>query len=90
MYYTRNHDPLGWMECGFGAYWFTIVLFQMFVIYSFANYLSLLFRKDISLLIMAVAALGVLVFIQTGVMRGNSICDILVSANLCFFCNGLF
>lgn len=40
LYFTKNEDPLGWINRGFQGYWFTIALFQMFVIYSVFGVLS--------------------------------------------------
>ena len=62
--YASGGDPLGWVESGFGGYWFTVVLFQMFLCYTL---LSLLGRKCgegftiAGMALLSAAGLGVLV-----------------------------
>ncbi len=62
--YASGGDPLGWVESGFGGYWFTVVLFQMFLCYTL---LSLLGRKCgegftiAGMALISAAGLGVLV-----------------------------
>ena len=43
--YSGN-DPFGWLHYGFRGYWFTIVLFQIFVMYVISVLIARLFRSE--------------------------------------------
>ncbi len=45
-YYVIGSNPLEWIENGFMGYWFTIVLFDMFVIYYTVTAIARLTNKD--------------------------------------------
>lgn len=50
---------------GFGGYWFTIVLFQMYLIYLLASYVSRLFKRDIVVPILIIISLfGILLLVR--------------------------
>ncbi len=55
---------ISWFRFGFGGYWFTIVLFQMYVLYLLSTLVSRIIQRDISIKLMivgAIIALGVLI-----------------------------
>ncbi|MDE7411514.1 MAG: acyltransferase [Paramuribaculum sp.] len=54
---TQHGDVLGFTHSGYGFFWFTIALFQMFVIYMMVVMLCKSFHKDYSGLILALLAL---------------------------------
>lgn len=59
-----------WPESGFGGYWFTIVLFQMYVLYLCVTGVSNIIKRDISLSLMAILSIaGVAILV---LMRGDS------------------
>lgn len=84
-YYTLGVDPLGWLERGFQGYWFTIVLFQMFLLYTIANIISLLTKRNISLAIMAVIAVVGFGIIASHKYPENRIWTVISGNNLCYF-----
>lgn len=64
-YALGEGKPFGWIDNGFGGYWFTIVLFQMFAIYLLLNAISRAFKRTIvnmSMVVIAILCLFVLVF----------------------------
>jgi fucose 4-O-acetylase-like acetyltransferase len=66
--YIENHDCFGWIHYGFGGYWFTIVLFQIYVIYLLSTLLARLLKKhwlvDVVMVTMSLVLLGVLIFFR--------------------------
>lgn len=84
-YYTLGADPFGWIEKGFQGYWFTITLFDMFVLYFFAIVLSKVIKRNIVLPIMVVLAIGGNFLIPTGLFNDSQFGTIIGVVNLCFF-----
>lgn len=84
-YYTLGADPIGWLEKGFQGYWFTIVLFQMFLLHTMSNIISLFTKRNISLAIMAVVAVIGFGLIARHIYPENRIWTVLSGSNLCYF-----
>ncbi len=83
--YSHGVNVLEWSVSGFSHYWFTIVLFQMFIIYYLCLLISKLFHKEISILLMiftSVVALGIL---RSHILYNWPINPILGLDNLCYF-----
>lgn len=62
---------------GFGGYWFTIVLFQMYIIYLLFSLAGRFFRRDIvipSLVIISIVFVGVLVLYSRDAWIWNFLC----------------
>lgn len=63
-YAFGGNSPFGWIEHGFGGYWFTIVLFQMFVVYLLLNVISHVIKRsivNIAMIAIAILCLYILV-----------------------------
>lgn len=84
-YYTLGADPIGWLDKGFQGYWFTIVLFQMFVLYTMSNIISLFTKRNISLEIMAVVAVIGFGLIASHIYPEDRIWIVISGSNLCYF-----
>lgn len=84
-YYIIGADPLGWLNKGFMGYWFTIVLFDMFVIYYTATFASNLLKSDISIPLMCVLALIGPALIHFGITDEGLFGTVLGTTNLCFY-----
>jgi fucose 4-O-acetylase-like acetyltransferase len=69
--YIANTNYWGWIHHGFSGYWFTIVLFQMYVMYLIVTLLAKVFRRhwlvDTLMIAVSIVLLGVLIF-----FRGDS------------------
>lgn len=85
LYYSRGANPLGWLTHGFQAYWYTIVLFQMFTIYAFFNLISHLLKKDIAIYLMMVVALIGVGIIPTGLLGRSNIFQVLDTFGVCYY-----
>lgn len=83
--YSRSSDIFGWMTTGFRSYWFTIVLFQMFVIFYTAIGISKLVHREIALPIMITLSLVALVVLRSHLLYNWRLWQILDMANLCLF-----
>ena len=83
--YCQNQDIFGWINHGFGAYWFTICLFEMFMIYYFSVAVSILFKRDIILVLMVVVSLSGLVIMLKNPLSNHLLWTILGGSNLCLF-----
>ncbi len=84
-YYYIGANPLGWIEHGFMGYWFTIVLFDMFVIYYAVTAIARLINKDCILPLMIVLGLSGPILIQLGMTDEGWFGTIFGTTNLCFF-----
>ena len=63
-YAFGGNNPFGWIEHGFGGYWFTIVLFQMFVVYLLLNVISRVVKRSIvNITMVAIAILCLYILI---------------------------
>ena len=63
LFYTRNANPIGWLDGGFKAYWFVIALFVMSIIYLGINIFCRLIKRQFSLagmIIVSAIAFGML------------------------------
>jgi len=78
-------NPLGWIEHGFMGYWFTIVLFGMFVIYFSVTALARLTNKDFALPCMIALGISGPILIQLGITDEGWFGTIFGTTNLCFF-----
>ncbi len=84
-YYFVGVNPLGWIENGFMGYWFTMALFDMFVIYYSTTAFSRLLKKDVTQPLMIVLGLTGPVMIQFGCTDEGWFGTIFGTTNLCFF-----
>lgn len=81
-----------WPESGFGGYWFTIVLFQMYVLYLCVTGVSNIIKRDISLPLMAIfsiAGVAILVLMRGDSWLWNFLCWENLTKYLQFFTLGL-
>lgn len=83
--YTRNVDIFRWIHTGFGGYWFTIVLFQMFLIYVSGIILSKLVRRDVTLPFMIIITVGLLSTFYFHLFDHIHLWTVLNCSNLCQF-----
>lgn len=77
---------------GFGGYWFTIVLFQMYVIYLGVSLLSRLIRMDIvipALVVIAMSFIGILLFYDRSAWIWEFLCWENLTKYMQFFVFGL-
>jgi fucose 4-O-acetylase-like acetyltransferase len=69
--YIFGGNCFGWIQHGFSGYWFTIVLFQIYLTYVFVSIIAKLLKRhwfvDVAMIVLSVALLGVLIL-----FRGNS------------------
>lgn len=93
--YVMGCNPVGWIDNGFGGYWFTIVLFQMFAVYLVLNVVSRAIKYpivDIAMVLIAVICLYILIYQRPG--DDNRLWVVLCGENLTkyfqFFVLGLF
>lgn len=94
-YAFGGNNPLGWIDYGFGGYWFTIVLFQMFVVYLLLNVISRIIKHtivNITMVAIAVLCLYILIFDRPN--ETNRVWVMLCGENLTkyfqFFVLGIF
>ncbi len=73
------------VEQRFYGYWFTIVLFDMFVIYYVTTFTSKLIKRDVSLPLMSMFALVGPALIHFGITDEGLFGTVLGTTNLCFF-----
>jgi len=52
LFYTRDKSIFGWVHEGFRNYWFTVALYQMFLIYFSTIVISKFIKKDLILILM--------------------------------------
>lgn len=83
--YSRGTNLFGWLNNGFGAYWFTGVLFLMYIAYLISVAISRLCRRDYSLVIMTIFALFGIILIATHNYPNNRLWTIINGTNLCLF-----
>ena len=83
--FTQNQDIFGWIEKGFGAYWFTVCLFEMCMIYYGLVLISIAVRKDLSLYGMVAISATALCLMTVNPLRDQTIWVMLGGANLCLF-----
>ncbi len=94
-YALGGSNPFGWIDYGFGGYWFTIVLFQMFVLYLVLNIISRAIKRtivNVSMITIAVLCLYILIFHRPD--ESNRLWTVLCWENLTkyfqFFVLGIF
>lgn len=68
--YCHGSNIFGWINNGFGAYWFTITLFQMFVIYVLLTFISKATNRHY-LLDIGLIALSIILFPLCYIGSGN-------------------
>lgn len=83
--YTRNAEIFGWIHHGFRGYWFTIVLFQMFLVYISGTLISKLTKHDIVIPYMIIISVIFLALFNLHLIDHVPLWDILNWANLCLF-----
>lgn len=83
--YVQGGNPLGWIDNGFGAYWFTTALFQMFLLYLVAVGVGRLIGKDISCYLIVSIAIVSLGLIACHLVPSNRIVSMLNVVNICWF-----
>ncbi len=94
-YAFGGNNPLGWIDYGFGGYWFTIVLFQMFVVYLLLNVISRIIKHTIvNITMVAIAVLCLYILILDRPNETNRVWVMLCGENLTkyfqFFVLGIF
>lgn len=83
--YCLSGDALEWVHTGFRHYWFTIVLFQMFLLYLLSFFISRVIHRDITIFLMigfSIVALGIL---RSHMLYESHPNHILGLDNLCYF-----
>lgn len=83
--FTRSTDPFGWLDKGFGGYWFTGVLFIMYLFYLLSVGLSKILRRDISIVIMSFCAICGLTLIVLHKYPDNRLWTVINGTNICIF-----
>lgn len=85
LYYSRGENPVGWIYKGFGGYWFTITLFQMFVIYSVSIIISRMLKRDIVAAIMIIVSLSAFLSIKIVDFESSRISRVLGWFTVCYY-----
>lgn len=85
LYYSRSQDPLGWIQKGFGSYWFTITLFEIFLTYYAAILISKALRRDLILPFMVSVALAGLVLMIWNPWSEQHWWNVVGGSNYCLY-----
>ena len=85
LFYSRGANPIGWIYNGFAAYWFTGVLFIMYLAYLLSVGISKLLSRDVSLIIMSALALFGVALILTHKYPDNRFWTVINGTNGCLF-----
>lgn len=86
--FVRGQNLVGWIDCGFWNYWFTVVLFQMFLVYFCLILISKIIRINIVLPGMVLAAIGLLCareFLGLGMGSFSKIMDMFNTVEVLFY-----
>ncbi len=85
LYFSRGENPLGWLDGGFRAYWFTIVLFDIMVLYVLASKISFLIKRDCHWMMIVLSVTGMVLLAIHALPYNNRWWIILGGSNLCLF-----
>lgn len=83
--YTQNQNPLGWTQDGFGYYWFTITLFEIFCIYYLCIVISKILKRNFILQAMIGCSLLGLAMMMAHIFEGMQFWTAMEGSNLCYF-----
>ncbi|MCM1291724.1 MAG: acyltransferase [Bacteroides sp.] len=83
--YCKGGNVLGWIHHGFKWYWFTPVLFEMYLFYMIAVSISLLLKRDISMVMMIVVTIILWIEKDCTVLNDAGWWAVVNGSALCYF-----
>lgn len=85
LFYCRGTSPIGWVNGGFKAYWFTIALFVMCILYMISGLIAKICKRNISLWIMIGISIVLLGLLGAHKVPYSNIWNIFEGSNVCLF-----
>lgn len=83
--YCHGGDIIGWIHQGFKWYWFTPVLFEMYLLFIIAVSISLLLKREISIVLMIGITLVLLIVKDCTILNEAIWWKVVNGSALCYF-----